>query len=181
MAEFVLLDRDGVLNIDLPGSVLRLEDLKLLPGIPEAIAILRRKGYRLLVITNQACVGRQELEPEVLREMHLWIEDQVTGPDGGIEDWFICTHSASEGCDCRKPLPGLIRQALSRYGFDPSVTRMVGDAGRDLEAAQAAGCVPILVRTGKGAETSAEYPEVECHEDLLAFARLVPNAKGSQS
>lgn len=167
---FVLLDRDGVLNVDLPGSVCRAEDMEMIPGAAEAVALLNRKGYRTLVITNQACVGRGELSPGTLEHIHARIDSLVSQAGGRIEGWFVCTHRAEEGCSCRKPKPGLLLQALEAFGFAPEATRFVGDASRDVEAALAAGCVPVLVRTGKGAKTAASHPEVECHDNLLAFA-----------
>lgn len=175
MRPCVLLDRDGVLNEDLPGSVLRLDDLRLLPGAVEAVVLLGAKGYLVLVATNQACVGRGDLPESVLQEIHRTIGRLVEEAGGRIDGWFVCTHRAEEGCHCRKPRPGLLESAREAFGFDPAATCFVGDAGRDVLAALAAGCLPILVRTGKGAKAEAAHPDVPCHDDLLAFARWIPS------
>lgn len=175
MPHCILLDRDGVLNQDLPGSVLDLEHLRLLPGATEAVALLGSKGYEVLVATNQACVGRGELSEELLREMHRFIDREVEAAGGRISGWFVCTHRDEDGCACRKPRPGLLVAARDAFGFDPSQTRFVGDAERDVQAARAAGCLPVLVRTGKGSAAHARLPDVPCHDDLLALARSLPS------
>lgn len=170
MTEFVLLDRDGVLNVDLPNSVRSIEDMSLIPGAAEAVAQLNLKGFHVLVITNQACVGRGDLSRATLDAIHDRIEDLVSEAGGRIDGWFVCPHREEEDCSCRKPRPGLLLQARDAFGFIPERTRFVGDATRDIEAARAAGCIPVLVRTGKGIATESLQPGVECHDSLLSFA-----------
>jgi D-glycero-D-manno-heptose 1,7-bisphosphate phosphatase len=176
VAPFVLLDRDGVLNVDLPGSVNSLAEMTMIPGAAEAVALLNRKGCRVLVATNQACVGRGQLSRAALDEIHREMDAQVTAVGGKIEAWFVCAHRAEEHCACRKPKPGLLLEAAGHYGFSPAGTWFVGDSGRDVEAAMAAGCRPALVLTGKGSRASREHPDVPAFEDLLAFARSFPTA-----
>ena len=148
----MLLDRDGVLNRDLPGSgPATLRELSLLPGADRAVALLSRAGYAVLVITNQAAVGRGQLSaPEPTRindQLAAWI----AAAGGRLDRFYVCPHAEQEGCPCRKPRPGLIEQAAREWGFAPAQTWFVGDAERDVAAARAAGCRPALVRTGKGA------------------------------
>lgn len=167
----ILLDRDGVLNRDLSTSVCSVAEFELLPGSAEAIARLHRAGFTLLVITNQACVGRGDLAPDELERIHRRLIDQVDAAGGRIDDIFVCAHTDADACDCRKPKPGLIHQAQAKWGFEPGDTWFVGDARRDVQAAEAAGCRPVLVRTGKGEQTAAEFPQLPAFDDLLAFAQ----------
>ncbi|MEN9352775.1 MAG: hypothetical protein RL318_100 [Fibrobacterota bacterium] len=178
-SKFILLDRDGVLNEDLPGSLCRLEDLRMIPGAAQAVALLNAQGFQVLVITNQACVGRGQLSMGTLDAIHAEMERQVQVAGGRIEAWFICAHRSEEKCSCRKPLPGLLLAAQARYGFPMAETWFVGDAGRDIEASIAAGCRPALVLTGKGGKTQLEHPGIPAFADLLAFARS--NAGGVQA
>lgn len=178
MKAYVLLDRDGVLNVDLPGSLCALADLRMIPGSAQAVHLLGEKGYGVLVVTNQACVGRGDLSAGHLEEIHRAMETRIEEAGGRIEDWFVCAHRAEDACGCRKPRPGLIRDACQKYGFDPARTFFVGDAGRDVEAARAAGCIPVLVRTGKGERSAVEHPGIEIHDDLLAFATALAPTEG---
>ncbi len=171
----VLLDRDGVLNADLPTGVLRIEDLRLEPGACAGVARLTAAGLRVLVCTNQACVGRGELAPAALAAIHARIDAAVRAAGGRIDGWYVCTHRAEERCACRKPAPGLLLQAQREHGFDPAATWFVGDAERDAQAALAAGCRPLFVRTGKGAAAAAAMPQVPCVEDLAAAVGIICN------
>jgi D-glycero-D-manno-heptose 1,7-bisphosphate phosphatase len=166
----VLLDRDGVLNRDLPGSVTALSELSLEAGADRAVALLSRAGYAVLVITNQAAVGRGQLSGAELTRINDQLAAWVAAAGGRIDRFYVCTHAEQEGCPCRKPKPGLIEQACREWGFVRAETWLVGDAERDVAAARAAGCRPALVRTGKGATTAPHHPEVPAYDDLLAFA-----------
>lgn len=173
MTRFVILDRDGVLNVDRPDSLTCLEDLEMVPGAARAVGILCRKGYRILVATNQACVGRGLLDLPGLEAIHRAIDAAIEAGGGRIDGWFVCTHRAEDGCDCRKPLPGLLYQAQRAFGLELDATDFIGDAGRDIEAANAAGCRPVLVGTGKGREARELWPDVCFHADLLAYSQTV--------
>jgi len=168
----VLLDRDGVINRDLPGSVCSRTDFEMLPGAAQAIAELNRKGYHVLVITNQACVGRGDLAESELTAIHELMRRQVERFGGRIDRIYVCPHVDEDDCDCRKPRPGLIEQAHEDFGFECAATWVVGDSDRDIEAARRAGCRAALVTTGKGlaGERPAGIPEFE---DLAHFAREI--------
>ena len=95
---------------------------------------------------------------------------------GTVSDWFVCPHTAADGCDCRKPATRLFELAQQAWGFDPASTWFVADDGRDVEAATRFGCRPALVRTGKGKATAARLPDVPLFDDLFGFARwLTPH------
>ena len=174
--KFVLLDRDGVINADRPGSVLSVDDFELLPDVDRAISLLERKGYRMLVITNQACVGRGELTIGELERIHLKMREQLAAEVTRIEKIYVCPHTDDEGCDCRKPRPGLVEQAQRDFGFEPRETWLIGDDLRDIRAAVAAGCRPALVRTGKGARVDPP-PGVPVFGDLMDFAQQIECAE----
>ena len=90
-----------------------------------------------------------------------------------MKHWYVCDHAPEARCRCRKPDTLLLEQAHDDLGFEPSRTWFVGDAGRDIEAARRFGVQPALLRTGKGAATVREYPEVPTWDDLDEFARSV--------
>lgn len=169
-SHFVLLDRDGVINVDRPGSVLSRQAFELLPGAAEAIAELNQKGYRVLVITNQGCVGRGELAPLELEAIHARMLDEVAQAGGHIDDIYVCPHIDEDGCDCRKPKPGLINRARSDHDFDPAVTWFLGDTVRDVGAARNAGCRPGLVRSGQDGVAGLNE-DLAVFDDLQHFAR----------
>lgn len=166
---FLLLDRDGVLNEDRSDSVRAPEQLILLPGVGEALRLLHAAGTRVLVITNQACVGKGLVTPATLDAIHALLQQGVAAAGGVIDAIYHCPHTDAEACPCRKPRPGLLQQAQAAWGFDMSQTWFVGDAERDVAAARAAGCRPALVRTGKGAATAEKLPDVPVFDTLLDF------------
>jgi D-glycero-D-manno-heptose 1,7-bisphosphate phosphatase len=169
----VLLDRDGVLNVDRAASVTSVADLELVSGARQGTARLRAEGYTLVVITNQACVGRGQLTESRLDEINTELDRQLGGV---IADWFVCPHTADQGCECRKPRTELLERAQRAWGFDPAATWFVVDDDRDIEAAERFGCRPALVRTGKGARTAATRPDVPVYDDLAAFAASLTGA-----
>ncbi|MCS4034091.1 D-glycero-D-manno-heptose 1,7-bisphosphate phosphatase [Salinibacter ruber] len=173
-APFVLLDRDGVLNVDRSHSVRDRSEFKLIDGAPEAVNTINAKGYRVIVVTNQACVGRGDIDPEELDMIHHILQRKIHSAGGEIDDVYVCPHVDADECACRKPRPGLLLQAQRDYGFDLDRTFFVGDDDRDMRAAQNAGASPAVVRTGKGSRWHP--PEsVPVFDDLADFAeRLDP-------
>lgn len=171
---FVLLDRDGVINRDLRESVRRVDEFELLPGSAKAIAAMCSLGYRIIVITNQACVGRGHLSLSELQRIHGRLSDEVSAAGGHITDVFVCPHTDIDECNCRKPKPGLIQAAADKYAIDLPATWFVGDTRRDVEAALAAGCRPALVRSGKKL-TQAHESGVPVFKDLMCFASVLMN------
>ncbi len=117
MSAVVLLDRDGVLNRDLPGSVTALGDLALVAGADRAVALLSRAGYAVLVITNQAAVGRGQLSGTELTRINDQLAAWVAAAGGRLDRFYVCPHAEEAGCPCRKPKPGLIEQAAGDWGF----------------------------------------------------------------
>ncbi len=163
----VLLDRDGVLDVDPSDFLGSVDDLEVLPGTRDAVTRLVHGGYVLVVVTNQSCVGRGLVDRSAVDAINAELNRRL---DGAIADWFVCPHAPDDGCACRKPGTDLLEQARVKWGFDPAVTWFVADAERDIEAARRFGCRPALVRTGKGADTEGRHPDVPAFDDLAAFA-----------
>jgi D-glycero-D-manno-heptose 1,7-bisphosphate phosphatase len=166
----ILLDRDGVLNVDRAESVRSVDDLTLGEGARAGCRLLRDAGFRLVVITNQSAVGRGWMTAADLDAVNTELDRRLGGV---IDAWYVCPHAPDAGCRCRKPDTLLLEQARADSDFDPATTWFVVDADRDVEAARRFGCRPALVRTGKGAAAIAAYPDVPAFADLADFARSV--------
>ena len=151
--KLVILDRDGVINQDSPAHIRSPEEWKPIPGSLEAIAKLTQAGHHVVVATNQSGVGRGLFEMATLNAIHDKMHRAVNLAGGRIEAIFYCPHAQEANCECRKPKTGLLDEIARRYGASLKGAPCIGDSLRDLEAAAAVGAQPILVLTGKGANT----------------------------
>ena len=176
----VILDRDGVINVDRADYVLTPAQWQPIPGSLEAIARLTDAGYLVGVATNQSAIGRGLLTEDELGEIHVRMQEAVRSHGGRIDHVAHCPHAPSQSCTCRKPAPGLLRQIADALGAELADGVFVGDSLRDLQAARAVHCRPILVRTGHGSEITDPGDDVACFEDLAAFvdALLEGTAEG---
>lgn len=149
--KLIILDRDGTINFDRDDYVRSPEQWQPLPGALEAIARLNQAGWHVVVASNQSGLGRGLFDATALNAMHAKMHKMLSAVGGKIDAVFYCPHTPGEGCDCRKPAPGLFAQILQRYGVDANdaTVHAVGDTPRDLQAAVAANCQPHLVLTGK--------------------------------
>ena len=154
--KLVILDRDGVINHDSEHFIKSPEEWVAIPGSLESIALLNQNGFRVVVATNQSGIGRGMFDMAALNAMHTKLHRALASLGGRIDAIFFCPHAGDEGCACRKPKPGLLRQISERFDINLSGVPMIGDSARDLEAAAAAGARPILVRSGKGAKTERD-------------------------
>jgi D-glycero-D-manno-heptose 1,7-bisphosphate phosphatase len=144
----------------------------------QAVARLNHAGWHAVVATNQAGIGRGMIDMASMNAIHVQMQTLAQAEGGRLDAVFFCPHTPEDGCDCRKPLPGMLKDIGSRYGVALSTVPMVGDTLRDLQAAQAAGCEPHLVRTGRAAaldeaqcrQILEQVPETRFHADLAAFA-----------
>lgn len=168
----VILDRDGTINEDSPAYVKSLGEFHVLPGVPEAIARLTRAGWKVFVATNQSGLARGLFDMAALNAMHQHLEQLVAKAGGQIQGIAFCPHGPEDGCDCRKPAPGLFHAIAERSGIRLADSHAVGDSLRDLQAAAQAGCQVHLVRTGNGRKTELETLPAGAlvHDDLAAFA-----------
>ena len=142
----VILDRDGVISrddtIDGKGyAPRRFSRFHLLPGTRDAIARLRRAGYTVAVATNQPDIGNGLIDPREVAAMHAKLLATTR-----VDAIFVCPHRQDEGCDCRKPAPGMLKAAILGMGIPPRATWMVGDRESDIAAGRAAGCRTIFIR-----------------------------------
>lgn len=174
-ARLVILDRDGVINEDSDDYIKSPEEWIPVPGSLEAIARLTRAGFRVFVLTNQSGIARNYFDEGVLQKIHERMLDAIKEHGGSVEAILFCPHGPDDGCDCRKPLPGLFRTLSERIGIDLKGYPAVGDSYRDLVAARGVGALPILVRTGKGLRTLASHPDPGCPvcDDLNAAVDLI--------
>ena len=152
----IILDRDGVINIDSALYIKSPAEWKPIEGSLEAIARLNQAGYRILVATNQSGIGRGLFDMDTLNAMHEKMHKALAAVGGRIDAIFYCPHTSEDHCDCRKPNPGMYERIAQVYNMDLTGVPTIGDSLRDLQAGSAAGCAPILVRTGKGTKTEAE-------------------------
>ena len=148
----VFLDRDGVINYNRENHIKSWDEFTFLPGIFEPLGKLARSDYAVIVISNQAAIGRGLVGEKAVEEINRRMVDEITTQGGRIDSVFICPHRPDENCGCRKPAPGLILQAAQQQNLDLAHSFLIGDALSDVEAALAAGCQPILVLTGRGSE-----------------------------
>ncbi|RKP49147.1 D-glycero-beta-D-manno-heptose 1,7-bisphosphate 7-phosphatase [Trinickia fusca] len=171
--KLVILDRDGVINVDSDAFIKSPDEWVAIPGSLEAIARLNQAGYRVAVASNQSGIGRGLFDMAALNAMHIKMQRAVAAVGGRIDAVFFCPHTAEDQCECRKPKPGLLQMIVERFEIDPQVTPVVGDSLRDLQAGAALGFPPHLVLTGKGKKTLAAggLPDgTRVHDDLKAFA-----------
>ena len=172
----VVLDRDGVINRESVDFIRRPEEWLPLPGSLEAIARLTRADFTVVVASNQSGVGRGLFSAATLGEIHGRMTRAVEAAGGRLDGIYFCPHRPEDGCECRKPRPGLLRQIEARYGVSLAGVPVVGDSYRDLEAAWSVGARAMLVRTGNGGETEGRLQDgaaVEIFPDLVAVAELL--------
>ncbi len=141
----VFLDRDGVLNRAIvrdgkPYPPASLAEMEIVEGAASGLARLKALGFLLLVVTNQPDVARGMQSLDTIRAMHDVMRQTLP-----LDDFLICPHDDVDGCQCRKPAPGLMIEAQQRYGVELSRSFMVGDRWRDIDAGQAAGCRTVFL------------------------------------
>ena len=170
----VILDRDGVINHDSDEFIKSPDEWRPIDGSLDAIRRLSEAGFEIAVATNQSGIGRKLLDVPTLEAIHKTMRSAVRDAGGDIGKIVYCPHHPDAGCDCRKPLPGLLKQLSHKYGVPLENVPFVGDSLRDLEAAMAVGAKPILVLTGKGGTTASQLNEqdvtVDTYDDLSGVA-----------
>lgn len=172
--ELIILDRDGVINRDSKAFVKSPDEWQPLPGSIEAIARLSQAGYTLAVASNQSGLARGLFDRDALEAMHAKLHRLVGDAGGRIDRIVVCPHGPDDGCDCRKPKPGLLERLGEHYGQSLDGVIVVGDSLRDLQAAVAVNARPVLVRTGNGMETEkkliGELEDTEVFDSLADAA-----------
>lgn len=175
----VFLDRDGVLNVEV-NYLHDPKDLLVIEGVGDAIAAFNRAGLPVIVVTNQAGIGRGYYGLDDYRAVNDAMAAVLALAGAHVDGWYCCPHAPWTVCACRKPRPGLLEQAAAEHGLDLSRSALVGDKESDLLAARAAGCHAVLVRTGYGHEEETRLlqqppprPFEACFDSLAAAAPFV--------
>jgi D,D-heptose 1,7-bisphosphate phosphatase len=161
----IFLDRDGTLNIDV-GYLHRLEDLELYPWTGDALRLLKRAGYLLVVVTNQSGIAHGLIEQDFVPQCHAEMRRRLQAADADLDGLYFCNHhprgsvtDLSIECRCRKPLPGMVEDAVRDLEIDPSQSWVIGDKWLDVNLGYAVGARSILVRTGWGVDQERRRPD----------------------
>ena len=165
MKRAVFLDRDGTLNVDVV-YLHRLEDLELFPWTGDALRLLKRAGYVLVVVTNQSGIAQGLIQPGFVETCHEEMRRRLQSAGADLDALYYCQHhprgvveSLAIECRCRKPLPGMIEDAARDLQIDPAQSWVIGDKWLDVNLGHAVGARSILVRTGWGADQERRRPE----------------------
>jgi len=177
----VLLDRDGVINFDSPDYILSADQWQPIPGSLEAIARLHATGIKVTIVSNQSGLGRGMMDQETFNDIHAKMMLAIEQAGGFISHVSYCPHGPVDGCECRKPKPGMVLETLDALGLtgNPEQVLFIGDSIRDVEAAHAAGVPAMLVQSGYGDADSilqkaqVIQPDIQACADLAAAVNLV--------
>ena len=177
MLKLLILDRDGVINYDSDAYIKSVEEWIPLPGSIEAIAQLSNAGWTVAIATNQSGIARGYYDIATLEAMHARLRALVAEQGGEVGLVVYCPHGPDEGCNCRKPKPGMLKIIAEHYKVPLAGIWFVGDSLGDLEAAKAVDSQPVLVKTGKGEKTQAKNLPVGTliFDDLAAVAAELIN------
>lgn len=178
----IILDRDGVINRRIDGYIRRPEEWEPIEGSIEAMVDLYRRGYHIVIATNQAGIGRGLMTVDDLIKVHEKLSAALGVYRAQVDALFFCPHAPDARCKCRKPQPGLLNSIARRYRSAIDGTFFVGDSLSDVEAAQAAGAKPMMVRTGRGATEAERAPAaVPVYDNLAAAVNAILGKKGRPS
>lgn len=178
MTKLIIIDRDGVINEDSDDYIRSPDEWLPIPGSLEAISRLNRAGYIVAVATNQSGLARGYFDTTDLSAMHRKMELLLQEHGGHIDAIFYCPHGPDDGCSCRKPKPGLLKEIGKRFQARMEDVYFIGDTVSDLKAAVAANVKPLLVKTGKGEKTQQKlkgngFSKVPVYENLYAAVEAV--------
>ncbi|MFI8482213.1 D-glycero-beta-D-manno-heptose 1,7-bisphosphate 7-phosphatase [Pseudomonas sp. NPDC078700] len=175
--KLLILDRDGVINHDSDAYIKSVEEWIPIPSSITAIADLSKAGWTIAVATNQSGIGRGYYGMAELDAMHQRMRQLVAEQGGEIGLIMYCPHGPDEGCNCRKPKPGMLHSIAEHYAVELKGVWFVGDSSGDLQAATNVDCQPVLVKTGKGERTLAKGLPANTliFDDLAAVARQLLN------
>jgi D-glycero-D-manno-heptose 1,7-bisphosphate phosphatase len=187
----VFLDRDGTINVE-RDYLHRSEDFAFLPGVPEAIKCLKDAGFLVIVVTNQSGVARGYYDEQAVGALHRHIQQLLAAHGCGIDGFYLCPHHPTAGvgayrtdCNCRKGAPGMLLQAARDHGIDLDRSYMIGDKLADVEAGYAAGCQPLLVRTGYGSrdepQVAVRFPGAKVFNSIGAAVAFIVDLQPGKS
>ncbi len=178
---FVLLDRDGTINVE-RNYLSDPDQLELYPGVGPALRRLRRLGFGIVVLTNQSGVARGYFDLATVDRVHARLRRMLAAEEAEVDGIYLCPHGPEDDCGCRKPLPGMVEQAVADWGFDPRQAFLIGDKAVDIDLARAVGATGILVRTGWGAraEREGKCTPAAIVDDLPAAVAWIERTAGRQ-
>jgi len=151
--KLAIIDRDGVINHDSDAYIKSPDEWVPIDGSLDAIARLSRAGWKVVIASNQSGLARGLFTIESLNAIHAKLRHELAQAGGAVDAIFVCPHGPDDGCECRKPRPGMFLDIARRYDISLQDVPAVGDSWRDLQAASTAGCTPWLVMTGNGQKT----------------------------
>jgi len=164
----VFLDRDGVINRNIDGDYVRhWQEFEFIPSSREAIQRLLRENTPVIVVCNQACIGKGLVSDATVQEINRRLVAQTSVADRRISSVYYCPHRVEDGCQCRKPEPGMLLEAAADWDLDLTRCYMVGDALSDVEAGSAVGCTTLLVKTGRGSRELQERQNWKTQPDFI--------------
>lgn len=164
----IFLDRDGVLIENQPDYVRDWSQAKIFPEAIQALSLSLIRNYKVVIVTNQSAVGRGLISLKTADAINRHLVNTIRQQGGQLDAVYMCPHKPQDGCSCRKPKPGLFRQAARELSLDMRRSWMIGDAWSDLQAGQSAGVRhAILLRTGRGAVQLLEPPPKEITGHLV--------------
>lgn len=180
IARAVFLDRDGTINIERE-FLHRPEEFQFIPGAAQAIRLLNKAGFRVIVVTNQSGIARGYYDEAAVNRLHRYMDGELIRFGASVDAYYFCPHHPEyksdvngKTCVCRKPLPGMLIKAAADFSLDIPASFIIGDRLADVQAGLNAGCRPLLVRTGYGAEEAANLPAgVPVYDDLLTAAMAI--------
>ncbi|MDP2856105.1 MAG: D-glycero-beta-D-manno-heptose 1,7-bisphosphate 7-phosphatase [bacterium] len=170
----MFLDRDGVIARDVH-YCRRVEDFEILPGVTGAIKLLNGHGFRVVVITNQSGIARGFFTEATLHQIHRHMERELARQGARVDAIYYCPHHPDDGCQCRKPRPGLLLKAAQELGIDLAKSFMVGDSEIDIQTGKAAGCQTILI-TSEPDKTLVDPPDYVAESLLRAVKWIIDQA-----
>ncbi len=166
--QLVILDRDGIINVDSGAAVTSEHEWQAIPGSLEAIARLNGAGYRVVVASNQPGLRRKILNIETLNSIHHKMQQELLEAGGGVDAVFFCACLPKDKCECMMPSPGMLLEIAARLRMSLGTVPVIGNTMATIEAARAAGARAIFVRTGADDDKSV----AETCEDLESYDNL---------
>ncbi|MCE2503815.1 MAG: HAD family hydrolase [Chlorobi bacterium] len=169
----IFLDRDGVVNKRLIDDyVKRWDEFRFMPGVVEVLPDIHAEGYLVILITNQRGIGRGVMTRNDLHQIHRRMQEDLLIRTGHQFDaMYVCSHDNSDGCDCRKPAPGMLLHAAKEFQLDLQESWMIGDSESDIEAGINAGCRTAKIGS-KGDSTKATISETDLRSVWNALKAL---------
>lgn len=171
----IFLDRDGVICVNRAEYIRSLEEVEFIPGSLDALARLASTRFTIVIVSNQAGVGRGLIPSPMADAIQRLVEERVRAAGGRIDGSYLCFHAPWDNCVCRKPKPGLLLRAADELNLDIGMSFMAGDALSDVQAGRAAGVLnSVLLLSGRGSDQArlteaAELAPIDMYADLSEF------------